>query len=176
LAHRNRTRAARRNAERRKKNEAAIEAAIELAEDRAERPKRKFARSRTILETLEARGAINLDQKRAGDKLAKDYVRSNTTIGRLIGHYEANMPRRPGYGAPPDTPMSIVARERYDNAMKAVGPRLNSILFHVCVTDLAPIHWGPPNGEAAVEGPKLLRVALDALITFYDGGSRRLAA
>jgi Domain of unknown function (DUF6456) len=176
MAHRNRTRAARRIAERTKKNAAAIEAAVELAEEAQERPKRKYARTRTQLETLEARGGITLDQKRAGDRLAKDYARSNTTIGRLVGRYEANMPRRPGYGAPPDTPLSIVARERYDNAMKAVGPWLNGILFHVCITDLPPSGWGPMNGKAALDGPPILRLALDALISFYDGGNRRLAA
>jgi hypothetical protein len=175
VAHRNRTRAARRNAERREKNAAALELATELAVEAEERPKRHFARTKTVLETLEARGAITLDQKRAGDRLARDYARSNTMIGRLIGHYEANVPRRPGYGAPPDTPMSIVARERYDNAMKAVGPHLNSILFHVVVTDLPPSHWGPLNGLAVAEGPKLLRVALDSLAAHY-GGTRRLAA
>jgi hypothetical protein len=66
--------------ERQRRNALAIEAAAEVAEYR---PKRRFARTKTQLETLGARGAISPDQHRAGAKLARDYYASNTLIGRL---------------------------------------------------------------------------------------------
>ena len=91
-------------------------------------------------------------------------------IGRLTGRYEANMPKPPKkYQALPDTPLSIVARERYDNAMKEVGPWLSGIVVHVCITDLPAMEGGPLNGKAATDGVPLLRLGLDALAWHYSG-------
>jgi hypothetical protein len=153
---RNRTRAARRNAERTSRNALARETAAELAESR---PKLRRARTKTQLETLEARGAMSHEQHRAGARLARDYYASNTVIGRLVGRYEANLPKQPKkYQAAPDTPSAIVARERYDQAMKTVGPWLSGILVHVCITDEPASGWGPMNGKAATDGIALLRL------------------
>jgi hypothetical protein len=169
---RNRTRAARRNAERTSRNALARETAAELAESR---PKLRRARTKTQLETLEARGAMSHEQHRAGARLARDYYASNTVIGRLVGRYEANLPKQPKkYQAAPDTPSAIVARERYDQAMKTVGPWLSGILVHVCITDEPASGWGPMNGKAATDGIALLRLGLDVWCgtTAATGGPR----
>jgi hypothetical protein len=69
---RNRTRAARRIAERTARNAAA---AADIAENRL---KRRNARHKTVLERLEIRGSISPAQRRAGDRLARDHAASNT--------------------------------------------------------------------------------------------------
>jgi hypothetical protein len=116
---RNRTRAARRIAERTRRNAEAVAAGIELAEDRPKR--RRVVRFKTQLETLEARSAITMEQKRAGERLAQDYASSNSTIGRLTASYEPRLRSKSKYQQTPDTPLSVAARERYDNALKEAG-------------------------------------------------------
>jgi Domain of unknown function (DUF6456) len=170
---RNRTRAARRIVERTRRNLEAVEAGATLAEDRPKRNRQ--VRHRTRLEELEARSVISPEQKNAGDRLCRDYYASNTMIGRLTASYEPRMRSHQKYQATPDTPRSVAARQRFDNALAAAGP-LAAILVHTCVTDLAPSAWGPANGKAADDGPALLRLGLDTLVEFYSGnrhGARR---
>jgi hypothetical protein len=122
MAKRNRTRAVRRIAERTKKNAAAVNAGAEAAEDAETRPRK--ARHTPELVRLLNRGVITPDQHRAGDRFAGDFRRSGSVIGRLIGRYEAGMPRPPKkYSAPPpDTPHAIEARELFEQAVAALGP------------------------------------------------------
>jgi hypothetical protein len=80
MAHRRKLRAARRNAERQRRHLSAREVAVELDE---ERPKRRYARSKTILEGLMVRGSISTAQMRAGDRLALDYHYSWTDPNHL---------------------------------------------------------------------------------------------
>jgi Domain of unknown function (DUF6456) len=167
------SKAAKRIAERTRRNLEAVEAGVTLAEDRPKRNRQ--VRHRTRLEELEARGVISPEQKNAGDRLCRDYYSSNTIIGRLTASYEPTMRSRQKYQAVPDTPRSVAARQRFDNALAAAGP-LAAILVHTCVTDLAPSAWGPANGKAAEDGPALLRLGLDTLVEFYSGnryGTRR---
>jgi Domain of unknown function (DUF6456) len=152
------------------KNAAAREAGAAEAEDRPKRNRQ--VRHRTRLEELEARGVISPEQKNAGDRLCRDYYSSNTMIGRLTASYEPRMRSHQKYQAVPDTPRSVAARQRFDNALAAAGP-LAAILVHVCVTDLAPSAWGPANGKAAEDGPALLRLGLDTLVEFYSGNRHR---
>jgi hypothetical protein len=89
-------------------------------------------------------------------------------IGRLIGCYEAGMPRPPKkYSAPPpDTPHAIEARERFERAVAALGP-LSPITIHVAVCDLPASAWGAngrPNGDAV----GILRLALSVLSLHYS--------
>jgi hypothetical protein len=85
------------------------------------------------------------------------------------------MPRQPKrYQANADTPASIVARERYDAAMKTVGRWLSGIIVHVCITDEPAMAWAPLNGKAATDALPLLRQGLDALVWHYN--ERRQAA
>jgi Domain of unknown function (DUF6456) len=139
---RNRTRAARRIAEKTKANALAREAGLGAAEEQR-RPKLNRARYKTQLELLANRGNITQAQHMAGARLAADYARSETIPARLIGRYEANMPRAPKkYQSPSDGPECIAARERFEAAMEAVGPFLRDILIHLqCVT------WPQVNGR-----------------------------
>jgi hypothetical protein len=68
---RNRTRAARRIAEKTRRNALAREAAIEIAESR---PKRQYARTKTQLEVLASRGNISQEHRRAGERLDSSWT------------------------------------------------------------------------------------------------------
>jgi hypothetical protein len=104
---RRRLRAARRNKERQRRNALAREAALELGE---EEPRRlRYARNKTALEQLLARGSISPEQMRAGDRLGRDYRASCTNHGRLTGRYEPG-PRPPKkYQQPADSLAAIAA-------------------------------------------------------------------
>ena len=85
MAHsrRDRTRAARRRAEKQKANAAARERGVEAVEDARSRPRN--ARHAAQLDVLLHRHVITTDQARAGSRFAFDFRASNTVIGRLIG-------------------------------------------------------------------------------------------
>jgi Domain of unknown function (DUF6456) len=167
MAARNRSRAARRIAERTKINALAREAGAEIAAD--DQPKRRYARTKSQLELLESRGNITIHHRKAGERLEQDYRLSGTCPSRLISRYEPNMPRQPKkYQAPSDAPGNIAARERFDAAMSAIGPWLAPIVLHVVICDLPVANWGPMNGRAATHGPGLLFTALDALAAHYS--------
>ena len=73
------------------------------------------------------------------------------------------MPKKPKkYSAPaPDMPSAIVARERFERAIAALGP-LSPIVIHVAICDLSASAWGAngkPNGDAV----GILRLALSVL-------------
>jgi len=170
MPRRNRHRAARRIAERTKKNALALAAVGETA---AEPKPRRNARFKTVIEILRNRSAITLPQAQAAERLYKDYAASGSTIGRLVASYEPPTPRGSGSR---DTPGSIAARERFDLALRDAGRGLAPILMHVCVTDEPPTTWPGLNGRAATEGLPVLRVALDVLSEFYRTGPRREAA
>jgi hypothetical protein len=182
MAHRNRTRAARRRAEKQKLNAAARERGEEAAEEAKTRPRN--ARHAAQLDVLLHRHVITIDQARAGGRFGRDFWMSGSVIGRLIGRYEPNLPKKPKrYSAPPpDTPHAIEAREAFEQACQALGP-LSPIALHTCICDLTPSAWGAngkPNGDAV----GLLRYALSVLAVHYTaaasaasvrsgGGSRR---
>jgi Domain of unknown function (DUF6456) len=143
---RRRLRAARRNAQRRKRYAEAREAALELGE---EEPRRlRYARSKTVLEQLLAGGSITPEQMRAGDRMAIDYRISQSTSTQLTMRYEPG-PRPLKRQQPADSLAAIAARERFEDAMAtvvAVEPELAGILMHVCVVDQPVSLWGPLNG------------------------------
>jgi hypothetical protein len=168
MAVRNRTRAARRRAEKQKANEAARERgveAVEAAEDAKSRPRN--ARHAAQLDVLLHRHVITVDQARAGHRFAGDFRRSGSVIGSLTSRYEPNLPKKPKkYSAsPPDTLSVIEARERFEQAIAALGP-LSPIVIHVAICDLSASAWGAngkPNGDAV----GLLRYALSVLAVHY---------
>jgi hypothetical protein len=97
--HRTKTRAARRIAERTKRNAAAVDAGVEAEEDAKTRPRN--ARHAAQLDVLLNRHVITVDQAHAGGRFSRDFHLSGTVIGRLIGRYEPGMPRPPKkYSAP----------------------------------------------------------------------------
>jgi hypothetical protein len=78
------SRAARRIAERTQRNALARAAGAEIA---AKPPKRRFARTKTVLELLEQRGSITVEHRRAGERLERDYRASQTNHARLVSRY-----------------------------------------------------------------------------------------
>ena len=141
---RNRTRAARRRAERTRLNLETRERgaeAVATAEDAKSRPRN--ARHAAQLDVLLHRGIVSTDQARAGNRFAGDFRRSGSVIGNLISRYEAGMPRPPKkYSAPPpDVPHVIEARERFEAAQAALGP-LAPIAIHTCISRFASLSLG----------------------------------
>jgi Domain of unknown function (DUF6456) len=134
------------------------------------------ARHAAQLDVLLHRQVITPDQARAGGRFSRDFRLSGTVLGRLIGRYEAGMPRPPKkYSAPPpDTPHAIEARELFEQAVAALGP-LSPIALHVCICDLPASAWGAngkPNGDAV----GLLRYALSLLVVHYRARSPMASA
>jgi Domain of unknown function (DUF6456) len=166
--HRTKTRAARRIAERTKRNAAAVDAGVEAEEDAKTRPRN--ARHAAQLDVLLHRHVIMVDQARAGGRFSRDFHLSGTVIGRLIGRYEPNLPKKPKrYSAPPpDTPGAIEARERFEQAMAALGP-LVPIVIHVAICDLPPSEWCATADRLNGDARAVLRFALSTLARHYAG-------
>jgi hypothetical protein len=164
MAHRNRTRAARRRAEKQKLNLETRERGVEATEDAKTRPRN--ARHAAQLDVLLHRHVITVDQARAGGRFSRDFHLSGTVIGRLIGRYEAGIPRPPKkYSAPaPDSPSTIEARERL--AQTALGP-LVPIVIHVAICDLPPSEWCATADRLNGDARALLRFALSILARHY---------
>jgi Domain of unknown function (DUF6456) len=172
--HRSKTRAARRIAERTKRNAAAVDAGVEAEKDAKTRPRN--ARHASQLDVLLHRHVITVDQARAGGRFSHDFHLSGTVSGYLISRYEPNLPKKPKrYAAPPpDVPLAIEARERFESAQSALGP-LAPIALHVCVLDLPASAWGAngkPNGDAV----GILRLALSVLALHYSKASSATGA
>jgi hypothetical protein len=168
MAHRNRTRAARRIAERTKRNASAIDAGVEAEEEARTRPRN--ARHAAQLDVLLHRHVITPDQARAGGRFSRDFHLSGTVIGRLIGRYEAGMPKKPKkYAAPAaDAPSTIEARERFELAQTALGP-LVPIVIHVAICDLPPSEWCATADRLNGDARAVLRFALSTLARHYAG-------
>jgi hypothetical protein len=173
MAHsrRDRSRAARRRLEKQKANEATRERgaeAVATAEDARSRPRN--ARHAAQIDVLLHRHVITIDQARAGHRFARDFHLSGTVIGRLIGRYEAGMPRPPKkYSAPPsDTPHAIEARELFELACQALGP-LCPITVHVAICDLPPSEWCATADRLNGDARAVLRFALSTLARHYAG-------
>ena len=133
----------------------------------------RVARHVAQLDYLLSQGAITADMARAGARFARDFEHSATVPGRLVGRYEADVIRRPGKGsAPPDTPATIAARERFEAAVLELGP-MWGITFHVAVCNLEPGVWGVPPGGENSDAMTLLRLGLAALERHY---ARRLSS
>jgi hypothetical protein len=165
--HRDRTRAARRIAERTKRNAAAVDAGVEAEEAARTRPRN--ARHAAQLDVLLHRHVITPDQARAGGRFSRDFRLSGTVIRRLIGRYEANMPKKPKrYAAAPDTPSTIEARERFEQAVAALGP-LVPIVIHVAICDLPPSEWCATADRLNGDARAVLRFALSTLFRHYAG-------
>jgi hypothetical protein len=160
-------RAARRKAKRTAENLARRERAAEVAEAEDDIP--RVARHVDQLDHLLMKDAITLDMAMAGGRFARDFERSASVLGRLVGRYEADIIRRPRKsGPPPDTPWTIRARQRFEAASDRLGP-LWAIVFHVSVTDQPPESWGVQAGYRNGDALALLRLGLAALAQHYGG-------
>jgi Domain of unknown function (DUF6456) len=161
---RRRTRAARRIAERTAANARRRDEAI--AEQEPPRPAR--ARHKTQLEFLENRGSISTGQRRAGERLARDFQIAGG-MPRVIAPYQASAgrpQRRAFVFNGEDGPRQIDARRRFESAIQAAGLQLNPLLMHVAVLDLPLADWSRP-GMHNGDGAALLRLALDVLADHY---------
>jgi hypothetical protein len=171
MAARNTARAKRRIAERTRKNALALAAVAEIA---AEPPKLVRAPTRTRLEELHARGVISIEQRQAGERLAKDYAWSGEPLGHLVERYEPWTPKGTGVRFN-DAPGQIDARRRFEAALQTVGKWLSPVLVHTCLCDLAPCHWATARGAPGTDGIAVLKLALDALGGHYRAISREAA-
>jgi hypothetical protein len=165
------TRAARRRAERQKANAAARERAAGATEA-AEEDLPRVARHVDQLDHLLTRGAISQDMAKAGARFTRDYERSMTLSARLVGRYESDVIRPPKGQAPPDTPLTFAARERFEAAVHELGP-LWRIVYHVAVTDQPPESWGVASGHRNGDAAALLRLGLATLGQHYGFSGAR---
>ena len=166
-------RAARRRARRTVENTLARERAQEAADEEKEERRPRIARHVGQLDYLHTNGALSADQAKAGGRFGRDFQRSATAPGRLVGRYEADVIRRPGKGSPPpDTPSNIAARERFERACDALGP-LCGVVIHVAVLDLPVESWCATNGAANGDAIGLLRFGLAVLAAHYAGRTLR---
>jgi hypothetical protein len=160
---RRRTRAARRIAQRTEANARRRGAAAEQ-----EPPQPVRARHKTQLEFLEGRGSISTGQRRAGERLARDFRVAGGTP-KLIASYQASAgrPQRRAYvfeGG--DGPARVDARRRFEAGIQAAGLQLSPLLMHVAVLDLPLADWSRP-GMHNGDGAALLRLALGVLADHY---------
>ena len=86
-------RAARRRAERTVENTLARERA-QAATEAEEEFRPRVGRHVGQLDYLHMQGAISADQSKSGARFRRDFERSGSTPGRLVGRYEPNI-RRP---------------------------------------------------------------------------------
>lgn len=120
------------------------------------------------LTRLKARGLIDTAQFDAGEKLRSDFTLAGL-MPRLGVDYAAPLMTR-SRGKHPGmllTDTVIAAKQRFTNAMRAVGPGLSDILFDVCC------HWrGLEEAEQAKGWPSrsarvVLGIALERLAQHY---------
>jgi Domain of unknown function (DUF6456) len=174
MARRRPTRAGRRRAEKEAANLAARERGVAAAEEAKTRP--RVARHVDQLDQLLMRREISADQAAAGMRFQGDFRRAGSaTIGRLVGTYEANMPRPPKkYQAPGADPLAaVVARERFEQACRELGP-LCAVVIHVAVLDQPAEEWGATPERRNGDALALLRLGLATLNLFY--GRQRYGA
>jgi hypothetical protein len=148
---------------------------VGAAAEFAERPKRRYARTKSVLEALETRGAISQEQKRASDRLAWDHYTSNTLIGRLTASYGPRMRPRAKYQAVPETPLSVPVRECYDDAIGAAGRWFTPILVH-SASQICPQLIGPAPTASELRRYRPASARLDGLVCHYGEHRREVAA
>lgn len=186
----NSERAKRRNQERQKRNLAAKN------KPAAETPKLERARHITQLELLANRGTLSDKraggQRRprndgddkpdktqgwdettckrygAGDRLYRDW-RVSGSEPRLVPRYDRTI----GLGSGDDAERQTAARFRFERALHCVGPQLRPVIVAVCLLDQSATEWAKLAGKPETDGIPLLRAGLDALVSFYDGWTRR---
>ena len=120
---------------------------------------------------LYRRGLIDSDEFEAGERLRRDYTLAQLSP-RLGVDYSAPVGRRGGRSEMLLTDTALAAKQRFNHAMRAVGPGLADILFDVCC-----YLKGLEESERARSWPRasakvVLRLALDRLAEHY-GTNRR---
>jgi len=116
------------------------------------------------LAALHCRGLVSAAQFEAGEKLRRD-----CTLGQLTPRMgvDLSMPAGRRSGAAPLSDTVLAAKQRFNRALRAVGPELSGVLFDVCC-DLRGLEEserarGWPRASAKV----VLRLALDRLAAHY---------
>ncbi|MGA9795817.1 MAG: DUF6456 domain-containing protein [Rhizomicrobium sp.] len=115
-----------------------------------------------------AHGAIDAVQFAAAEKLRRDFTLAQL-MPRLAADWSAPAASgtRGAGGAPHVSDTVLAAKQRFSNAMRAVGPGLSDLLFDVCcyLTGLESVETrqGWPRRSAKV----VLQLALDRLAAHY---------
>jgi len=122
----------------------------------------------TVLDRYKARKQLG-DEKQeerrynAGTRLYADWFR-----GARQPSVVAQMGDRI-IGAESTTEVGARARERYIQAVRALGPKdgLSHVLIHVCCLDHSAEDWARTTNRHPKSGMEILRIALDALADHY---------
>lgn len=123
------------------------------------------------LTLLRRRGLVSAQQFAAGEKLRRDF-----TIGQLEPRMAINYAADMHHGMPAPvalTEVVVAARQRFSQAMRAVGPGLSDVLFDVCC-----FLKGLDEGERSRQWPRsslrvVLCIGLDRLAEHYRASRRR---
>jgi Domain of unknown function (DUF6456) len=136
---------------------------------------RRSGRSVTVnvaespLSWLKARGLVDARQFEAGERLRVDYERAS--MGPSVTMRWDASPMAKGRRSAPDaidrTHGQLAAKRRFDDAIAAVGPGLNDVLWRViCAGEALPVAE-KELGWPARSGRVVLTLALDRLAQSY---------
>jgi hypothetical protein len=167
-------RAQRRIRERTRANALRLETAEIVKGERTIRLTR--ARHKTQLEFLENRGSLSPRQVAAGLRLYLDFAQAGA-LPHVVARYEQSMgrPDRGQVAFRDWTPVQVAARERFTQALQALGLLLSPVVMHTAVLDQPLGDWhrtGLKNGDGAA----LLGLALDGLADHYHLPEEQQAA
>jgi hypothetical protein len=115
---------------------------------------------------LARRGMVSPQQFAASERLRHDFMVAGRAP-RVTMRWDAAPVSRSGPGSSDPTTSQLIARQRFDTAVAAVGPGLTDVLWRViCLgegLETAERALGWPNRA----GKLVLKLALDRLVTHY---------
>lgn len=113
--------------------------------------------TQTLLDRYRQRGQITDRQFDAGERL-HGLWRAAGAAQTVVMHYGIRIQGRGDLGE-----RQAALRGDVTRALTTVGPRLASVLVHVCLCDEAAGDWGERHRGRSGDGIAVLRLALDAL-------------
>ncbi|MDB5734161.1 MAG: hypothetical protein JWN16_798 [Alphaproteobacteria bacterium] len=119
------------------------------------------------LARLKARGLVDGVQFAAGEKLRRDFTLAQLTP-RVGVNWEAPVVSGSrGAGADSISDIALMARQRLNRALAAIGPGLADLLFDVCCHLTVLERCEDVRGWAKRSGRVVLKIALDRLAVHY---------
>ena len=134
---------------------------VELEETIEAGVRRARVRNQTIMDRYLLREQVSRRQYDAGQRLYAVW-RASGRASLTISNYGLRI-----IGSAEMTDHQAVLRSDLAEALRAVGPRLSSILTHVCLCDEPAGNWGERHRGKASDGIAVLRLALDSLADYW---------
>jgi hypothetical protein len=122
---------------------------------------RARVRGQTMLDRYLKRKLITHRQFMAGRKVYADWFAAGLPK-RITSSYEPRVAGNDG-----ESQKQIDAYKAYRAAMKRLTDRLSGVIVHVCLLDHSSEEWARQVGRRVIDGPTILRLALDMLGDHY---------